>query len=184
MSNLPPKFLRFHITQYSGLPSGTTQPLSQNKKQVLLSPFSIQSANKKLSSLQRAFYTTIPRSIDSPWILSKIDCNKSLLKYNKTNNNPDVLKSLFHELKEKHANHSHMYTNNSKTQSGTGYTVVSEDSIIKVKLPQEASIFYCKLKTLKHSIDETANERNKWLRFCHFLRLCKRYLSDSEQEDL
>lgn len=96
------------------------------------------------------------------------------MEYGKKNSNPNESKALFHELQGEFANH--WYTDGSKTQNG--YAIVSEDSPIKVKHSREATIFYCELKTLKHSIDKTANQRNKrFAIFCDSARVISTFQS-------
>ena len=76
-----------------------------------------------------------PRNIPSspPWTVPIITTNTDLRKHNKKHSNPNIIKSLFLELSQIHHDHTHIYTDVSKTKNGTGYSIVFEHSTTKVK---------------------------------------------------
>ena len=67
-----------------------------------------------------------PRNIPSfpPWIIPIITTDTDLRKHDKKQTNPNTFKSLFWELSHRYQDHAHTYTDGSKTQTGTGYSIV------------------------------------------------------------
>ncbi|XP_076620013.1 uncharacterized protein LOC143341179 [Colletes latitarsis] len=102
------------------------------------------------------------RSIPSipPWTFPRINTNTSLLKYSQKKSDPIMLKAMFQELEAGLANHVHIYTDGSKTPIGSGYAIVRNQLIEKVKLHHKTPIFLCELQAIKHAIKSTLTDHN------------------------
>ena len=74
------------------------------------------------------------------WTVPIITTDTDLRKHDKKQSNPNTFKSLFWKLFQRYQNHTHIYTDGSKIQNGTGYSIVFEHSTTEVKLHQGMSI--------------------------------------------
>ena len=104
-----------------------------------------------------------PRNIPSspPCTVPIITTNTDLRKHNKKHSNPNIIKSLFWELSQRYQDHTHIYTDVSKTKNGTGYSIVFEHSTTKVKFHQDASILTGELNAIKHALEATSSYHNR-----------------------
>ena len=74
---------------------------------------------------------------------------------------------MFCELAQRYQDHTHIYTDGSKTQNGTGYAIVVEHSIIKVKLHPDTSILTVEINALKYALKITTKYYStKFVIFC------------------
>ena len=105
--------------------------------------------------------TSTPRSSRQvpPWTVPRITTDTDWGKHDKKQTNPNTFKSLFWELSQKYQNHTHIYTDGSKIQNGTGYSIVSEHSTIKAKRHQDTSIPTAELNI--HALETTTKYNNK-----------------------
>ena len=105
----------------------------------------------------------IPRNIPSfpPWTVPIITTDTNLRKYDKKQSNPNTFKFLFWELSQRYQDHTHVYTDGSKTQNGTGYSIVFEHSTTKDKLHQDTSILTAELNALKYALETTSKYHNR-----------------------
>ena len=81
-----------------------------------------------------------------PWTVPIITTDIDLRKHDKKQTN--TFKSLFWKLFQRYQNHTHIYTDGSKIQNGTGYSIVFEHSTTEVKLHQDTSILTAELNAL------------------------------------
>ncbi|KAF0699904.1 Uncharacterized protein FWK35_00035906, partial [Aphis craccivora] len=98
-----------------------------------------------------------------PW-LWKIQLNTELTQYNKHETNPTVIISHFKEIiQNKYSNFSQIYTDASKSQHGTGFAIIKDETKILHKLPQESRIFtaenYALLEAIRY-INLTSSNNN------------------------
>ena len=64
-----------------------------------------------------------------------------------------LLFSLFHEhIDRQHDNSTHIYTDGSVTNTGTGYAIIHGNSTVKHRMPQEATIFTAELTAIDKSL--------------------------------
>ena len=91
-----------------------------------------------------------PRNIPNfpPWSVPIITIDTDLRKYDKKQH----IKTLTHlnPCSGSCPIDTHIYTNGSKTQNGTGYSIVYEHSTTKVKCHQDTSILTAELKHANH----------------------------------
>ena len=101
------------------------------------------------------------------WTVPKITIDTDLFKYDKKQIDHNTFKLMFYELVQRYQVHTHIYTDGSKTQNGTGYAIVVEHSIIKVKLHHDTSILTAKVNVLKHALEITTKYHNtRFAIFC------------------
>ena len=114
-------------------------------------------------------YPKIPNQNNPPWFLKSSAIDMSLSTWKKSETPPEVYYSYYLDVIEKHKDWQQIFTDGSKTENGTGYSIIkmtnSNSTIIQsTLLPPHSSVFtaeaeaildacrYAKLNKAKHII--------------------------------
>ncbi|XP_078051891.1 uncharacterized protein LOC144478042, partial [Augochlora pura] len=110
--------------------------------------------NTKLTS-------TIPRRLPTipPWTIQPIETNTELLLHAKGNTNPEIYRSSMAKILNNHKDYILIYTDGSKSESGTGYAVVTPESIVRIKLSNATSVLSAELMGINHAF-KIAHEKS------------------------
>ena len=77
---------------------------------------------------------------------------KSLWLYTKKEHSDDEFRHIFYKHVEEHEDCLQLYTDGSRSQTGVGYAVIFNDTVISDKLPTEASSFTAELTAIYRAI--------------------------------
>jgi ribonuclease HI len=125
-------------------------------------PFYIRAQNScsELSiDLQKTQLTYWP--LCAPWT-NKPSINLDLLKFPK-GTNPIIIKQNFAEMiNSDFLGHEHIFTDGSSMDDRSGYGVVFDDETIKVRLPNEASVFSAEMSAIMHATEIISKSERKY----------------------
>ncbi|XP_078051512.1 uncharacterized protein LOC144477652 [Augochlora pura] len=137
-------------------------PRTQSRKSRTPLPFYIRLDNY-LKELNLEIHATTKRANHSipPWSAPEIESNTTLLEHNQKKKNHVVLKTLFQELKNNLPTHTQIYTDGSSSPTGSGYAVVSGQTIQKTKLHPKAPALFCEINAKKHAMENISSQQDK-----------------------
>lgn len=102
-----------------------------------------------IQNISHAMCSQVP-----PWTVSLPSYDLSLLKYNKDTAPPELMRSIFNEVKQKYSEYTVMYTDAAKTDMGVGCGLVSDcTGSLSLKLPKETSIYTAELYAILQAIE-------------------------------
>ncbi|XP_043252544.1 uncharacterized protein LOC122397459 [Colletes gigas] len=124
-----------------------------NNKKLTPKPFYYR-VHKLEEELNITFFPTIPRRKTGipPWVMHPIEVNIDLTVYKKSDTNPVIFRNLTIETIDRYRNYIHIYTDGSKTETGTGYAVITPESSLSTKLAPYTSIFTAEATAINHAI--------------------------------
>ena len=100
----------------------------------------------KSQKIQEVDHPVIP-----PWLVPDVSvCEKTIVKKNASE---EEMRTKFLEHNICHRNHTKLYTDGSKSDSGVGCAVIHEDTAYPAKLPDYASIFTAELTAVVAALD-------------------------------
>ena len=109
--------------------------------------------NIDLKSICKHEVSTIP-----PWTRHDPLYNYELAADKKASTNPDVFKSKYNEIKDRHQRFNYLYTDGSKDAGRVAAAVVSENGVLSCRLPDQASIFTAELTAIDLALDMIEDE--------------------------
>ncbi|KAE9524318.1 hypothetical protein AGLY_015357 [Aphis glycines] len=135
----------------------------QREKDILIYGIKRKSTPNQTFKIHTSVKNKITFQKFPPW-LWKIQLNTELTQYNKHETNPTIIISHFKEIiQNKYSSFLQIYTDASKSQHGTGFAIIKDETNILHKLPQENSIFtaenYALLETIRY-INITSSNNN------------------------
>ncbi|KAK2578087.1 hypothetical protein KPH14_001320 [Odynerus spinipes] len=83
-----------------------------------------------------------------PWKIQHIETDTQLETYLKNDTPPEIFRALVMEILNNHQDYQQIYTDGSKTTTGTGYAIYSSDFQIKKKLSDDTLIFIAELTAI------------------------------------
>lgn len=104
----------------------------------------IQENNIQSNQILKTNQSNIP-----PWIIKNPNIILSLNKLSKSKTHPTTYIEKFSKIKEKYQNYESIYTDGSKDEEKTGSAAITKETIIKKRLPNEASIFSAEVYAIK-----------------------------------
>ncbi|XP_034171030.2 uncharacterized protein LOC117600134 [Osmia lignaria lignaria] len=124
-----------------------------------MNPFHVR-VTQTATELNLKFKNITPRKPPTtpPWKIKPIETDTSLTLYLKTNTSPETYRQLAAEIIEKHKDSTHIYTDGSKSSTGTRYAIITPNYSMKTKLPNEASIFSAELMAIKQALQTAYTE--------------------------
>ena len=101
-----------------------------------------------------------------PWSFKKELINKSLHKYTKQDTPIETYQVLFNEMKNVYKDTQFIYTDGSKKELKIGYSVIREDSVIKVShLPIYSTVFSAEIIAIHEAINYSISQKKKTVIF-------------------
>lgn len=89
----------------------------------------------------------------APWEWRAPVCDTTLKRREKKNTSPHVLQQEFEALREGFGCHEALFTDGTKSSRGVGCAVISDSRLIKMRLPDAASIFTAELYAIKFALE-------------------------------
>jgi ribonuclease HI len=129
------------------------------RKPRVIPPFSLRCGddvvclNVDLKSIGRHEVSPIP-----PWTRHDPTYNYELAADKKASTIPDIFKSKYGEIKDRHPRFNCLYTDGSKNADKVAAAVVSEDDVVSCRLPDQASIFTAELTAIDLALNVIERE--------------------------
>ena len=103
----------------------------------------LKSINVNMTHVHQNSISPIP-----PWQLKQPQIILDLCEYKKSSSNTDWFLSSFNNVKTRHADYVHIYTDGSKEREKTGAAIVVQDHIIQNRLYDKSSVFSAEMKAI------------------------------------
>ncbi|XP_074041346.1 uncharacterized protein [Leptinotarsa decemlineata] len=119
--------------------------------------------NRYLHTLQFQFPDTYPSETITPppWTVKLPDCNKSLIRFNKTETNQTIIKKNFHQIMSHFQEYNHIYTDASNTENGTAAAFTTASGYNSChKLSKASSVFSGELTAILKALEYTRSHDN------------------------
>ena len=131
--------------------SPTSQLFNEHDNFEQTPPFIIR-ASRMMKQMNMHINFTKKIQVTPPWTRNRPSiCTK--LKLNKKSTNPHIIKINAMEHMNTKSNKKPIYTDGSKSDEGTGYSVVYADNTIKRSLPEHASVFTAELSAINEALE-------------------------------
>lgn len=90
----------------------------------------------------------------APWDHRAVECDLSLLKYDKKMFRHQILRQEFHELKDKYSNYCHYFTDGSKTSCHAGFAVFNPPVTVAKRIADESSVFTAEVLGITSAVED------------------------------
>lgn len=98
-----------------------------------------------------------------PWHLHNNNIDLSLHNFAKNNHNPIQFRTMFNEIQNNLSNYNFIYTDGSKNNNNVGYSVTTENTVIKLgALPDHSSILTAELIAINIAVSYIGIKRGKY----------------------
>ena len=102
-------------------------------------------------------YKSLPEPLE---LLHVPSIDTTLTKFLKQTTNPIIYRSLFYETLNRYENSIHIYTDGSKSATGTGCAIIYPDETKLIKLPDMSSVFYSEVYAIRSALADILKSNN------------------------